>query len=107
MVSSSVDILGSTGQLFSDSTPALNFATLNNSAANLNANASFDSGLSPLFINNTNMSLPSISPRAGGLDAAILTKDSIERSLADFKLKKNLRAQGLYLNDSSATDLTL
>jgi len=35
MVSSSVDILGSTGQLLSDSSPALNFATLNNSAANL------------------------------------------------------------------------
>ena len=35
MVSSSVDILGSTGQLFSDSSPALNFANLNNSATNL------------------------------------------------------------------------
>ena len=50
------------------------------------------------------MSLPSISPRVGSLDP-ILTKDSIERSLAEFKLKKNLRAQGLFLNDSSA-DLT-
>ena len=46
-VSSSVDILGSTGQLFSDYSPALNFASLNNSATNLQANASFDSGLSP------------------------------------------------------------
>lgn len=105
MVSSSVDILGSTGQLFSDSSPALNFATLNNSAANLQANASFDGGLSPSFVINTNMSLPSISPRVGSLDP-ILTKDSIERSLAEFKLKKNLRAQGLFVNDSSA-DLTL
>ena len=51
------------------------------------------------------MSLPSISPRVGGLDP-ILTKDSIERSLAEFKLKKNLRAQGLFVNDSLA-DLTL
>ena len=51
------------------------------------------------------MSLPSLSPRVGGLDP-ILTKDSIERSLAEIKLKKNLRAQGLFLNDSSA-DLTV
>ena len=104
-VSSSVDILGSTRQLFSDSSPALNFLSLNNSATNLQANASFDSGLSPSFIINTNMSLPSLSPRVGGLDP-ILTKDSIERSLAEIKLKKNLRAQGLFLNESSA-DLTV
>ena len=91
--------------LLTDLSPSLNFGSLNNSVALLHGSGSFDSGLTASLINQTALSLPSISPRGGiNEEGEILTKETIERSLADIRLKKHLRAQGLYINDTMEID---